>query len=85
MRIACEHGGREDERRRAPQLDRLLLAGGGLERRPRLRPEEAEPPGLRQVVVGRVARQVDELPHHGLVDRLRAVLLVCPPPADGLL
>ena len=76
VRIAGQHRRRDDEGRGAAQLDRLLLAAGRLQPGTRVRAEDAEAPGLCQLVIGRMARQFDKLAEGRVVDRLRAVLLV---------
>ena len=81
---ACQHGGDEDERRRPVELRRLLRAADLLQPRQRLRPEHAEAPRLREVVVRREPGEVEQLQQRLARNRLRPELLVRPPRADEL-
>ena len=71
-RVALEHGGDDDQRRRAVELGGALGAGGLLQRGERLRPEDAEAPGRGQVVVGRPPRQLEQRLELLAIERLGA-------------
>src|SRR5260221_909009 len=77
--LAGEHGRRDDEGRRAVELQRLRWAGGLLQAGERLRPKHAEAPGLRQGVVGGEARELEQLEQRLARHRLRAERLVRAP------
>jgi hypothetical protein len=77
--------GRDDERRRAVELRRGLLAGGLLEARERLRAEHPEAPRVGEIVVRRPAGQLEQLVQGLARNRLGSVDLVSPPRADRLL
>ena len=74
----------EHERRRAVELRRLLRAADLLQPRQRLRPEHAEAPRLRQMVVRRQPGEVEQLEQRLARNRVRPELLVRPPGADEL-
>src|SRR3954470_11289675 len=80
--LARLRDGDGDQRRRAVELAGRLGAGGLLEPRERLGAEHAEPPGVRQVVVRRPARELEQLLEGRAVHRLRAIGLVRAPAAD---
>ncbi len=69
-RVAAEHGGDDDQGRRAVELRRALGAGRLLQARQRLRADDAEAPGRGQVVVRRPARQLEQLLELLAVERL---------------
>src|SRR5262249_3770645 len=74
-----ERRARDDERRRAVELQRLRGAGAFLEPRECRRAEHAEPPGLREVVRRSKARDVEQLEQLLARHRLRAERLVRAP------
>ena len=73
-----------DERRRAVELARRPRARRRLERLERPRAEHAEAPRVREVVVGRPARELEQLVERRRVDRARLVGLLRAPRADQL-
>src|SRR5260221_3618929 len=75
-RVAAERGRDDDHGRRAVELDRALRAGRLLQPRQRLRPDDAEAPGDGEVVVGRPARQLEQLLQLLARQRLRSEGLV---------
>ena len=75
----------DDERRRAVELRRGLLARRLLQARERLRAEHAEAPRVGQVVVRRPARELEQLVERLARNRLGSVDLVRPARADRLL
>ncbi len=75
--VAREHGRREDERRRAVELH-ALRRRALLQPCERLRADDAEAPGLRQVMVRREARGVEHLEERFAGDGFRAEDLVGP-------
>src|SRR5581483_10322074 len=77
-------GGRDDERRRPLELRRLARPGARLQRLERLGPEDAEPPRLREVMVRREPRDVEQLEKDLVGDLRAAERLVGAPALDEL-
>ena len=76
---AGQRRGDEHERRRPVELRRLLRAADLLQPGQRLRPEHAEAPRLREVVVRRQPGEVEQLKQRLARNRVRPELLVRPP------
>src|SRR3954452_13409115 len=84
-RVSGERAGADDQGRGAIELGGGLGPGGLLEALQGLRADHPKAPRVGQVVVGRPAREVEDLLELLAVDRLGPVGLVGPPCADRLL
>jgi hypothetical protein len=80
--VIGKHARADDERRRPVELRRGLRAGGQLQSHERLGPDDAKPPRVGEVVVGRPAGEVEQLIEGLALDRLRAIRLVGAARAD---
>ena len=81
--VAAQLRAREDECRCSFELRGLLLSAHVLQSRQRLWAQYSEPPRLRQVVIRRPAREVEQLFDRLAVERLAAIVLVRAARANG--
>src|SRR3954451_4834761 len=76
--LAADDSGGDDERRRALELHGLARPAALLQRGEGLRADEAEPPGLRQMMVRRKPRNIEQLEQDVVRNRLVPERLVRP-------